>query len=212
VIKADSPHRGCIGFSPKFISRSQLPGNFLGLLAQNLFAAYFIDTPIRKLIFGCNVILFLTTFFDLAMVSGFYTYFGIGPAIFYIMGDRSISYFCGWLGWLPMATLAAQICPPSVEATLFGLLMSCLNLGTSTSAYWGHWLMESSGVSQTQFGGMVTAQYALVISRAIIPFLVLIFVPKGNPTEMTDEFERQNKHLLGESEYSNRVTVTTAAV
>merc|ERR1712093_633516 len=63
---------------------------------------------------------------------------------------------------------------------------------------WGHWLMESSGVSQTQFGGMVTAQYALVISRAIIPFLVLIFVPKGNPTEMTDEFERQNKHLLGE--------------
>ena len=52
VIKADSPHRGCIGFSPKFISRSQLPGNFLGLLAQNLFAAYFIDTPIRKLIFG----------------------------------------------------------------------------------------------------------------------------------------------------------------
>ena len=161
---------------------------------------------------GCNVILFLTTFFDLAMVSGFYTNFGIGPAIFYIMGDRSISYFCGWLGWLPMATLAAQICPPSVEATLFGLLMSCLNLGTSTSAYWGHWLMESSGVSQTQFGGMVTAQYALVISRAIIPFLVLIFVPKGNPTEMTDEFERQNKHLLGESESPLQGSVATAVV
>jgi hypothetical protein len=61
-----------------------------------------------------------------------------GPELFFILGDRTITYFCGWLGWMPMATLAAQICPPSVEATLFGLLMSCLNLGTSTSAYCTH--------------------------------------------------------------------------
>ncbi len=27
---------------------------------------------------------------------------------------------------------------------------------------------------------------------------VLIFVPKGDPSEMTAEFERQNKHLIGE--------------
>ena len=50
-----------------------MPGDFLGLLAQNIFAAYFLDTPIRKLIFGCNVMLFLCTFFDMAIYSGFYT-------------------------------------------------------------------------------------------------------------------------------------------
>ena len=31
TIMADSPHRGCVGFSPILISRSQLPGNFIGL-------------------------------------------------------------------------------------------------------------------------------------------------------------------------------------
>ena len=99
--------------------------NCARIAAQNVFAAYFLDTPIRKLIFACNVVLFATTFIDLALVTGAYTWFGLGPELFFVLGDRTISYFCGWLGWMPMATLAAQICPASVEATLFGLLMSC---------------------------------------------------------------------------------------
>ena len=37
------------------------------------------------------------------------------------------------------------------------------------------------GVTQISFGGMVDAQWTLTICRFFIPFLVLIFVPKGDP-------------------------------
>ena len=175
-----------------------MPGDFLGLLAQNIFAAYFLDTPIRKLIFGCNVMLFLCTFFDMAIYSGFYNNFGVGAGVFYVLGDRAISYFCGWLGWMPLATLAAQICPSSIEATLFGLIMSMYNIGVSSSSAWSGPLLDYTGVSQVAFGGMVDCQWVMVACRAVLPFMVLIFVPKGDPSEMTAEFERQNKHLIGE--------------
>ena len=36
-------------------------------------------------------------------------------------------------------------------------------------------------MTQISFGGMVDAQWTLTICRFFIPFLVLIFVPKGDP-------------------------------
>lgn len=140
--QCEDHHRGCIAFSPIFVSRANLPLDFMRLLGINIFGTYLIDTPIWKLIFACQMLLAGSCFIDLIFYNLWHRPFGIPDELFYIIGDKVVTPFVGELAWMPMAVLSAQICPASVEATLFAFLMSCLNTGYTLSGMFGGWLLR----------------------------------------------------------------------
>ena len=60
--------------------------------------------------------------------SGFNRELGISDK-FFSLGDSVILTVLGQLAFMPILVLAARICPPGVEATLFAGLMSIFNAG-----------------------------------------------------------------------------------
>jgi BT1 family len=57
----------------------------------------------------------------------------------------------GQIAFMPVLVLAARLCPPGVEATLFALLMSIYNLAGFLSYESGALLMHWLGVDETNF-------------------------------------------------------------
>ena len=67
------------------------------------------------------------------------------------LGDSLILTVMGQIAYMPVLVLAARICPPGVEATLFALLMSITNLAGLVSHETGAVLMHYLGVTETNF-------------------------------------------------------------
>jgi hypothetical protein len=67
------------------------------------------------------------------------------------LGDSLILTVMGQIAYMPVLVLAARLCPPGIEATLFALLMSISNLASLVSYELGavitHWL----GITETNF-------------------------------------------------------------
>jgi hypothetical protein len=70
------------------------------------------------------------------------------------LGDSLILTVMGQIAYMPVLVLAARICPPGVEATLFALLMSITNLAGLVSHELGAGLMHYLGVTETNFDNM----------------------------------------------------------
>ncbi|NJN86190.1 MAG: folate/biopterin family MFS transporter, partial [Leptolyngbyaceae cyanobacterium SL_7_1] len=67
------------------------------------------------------------------------------------LGDSLILTVMGQIAYMPVLVLAARLCPPGVEATLFALLMSVTNLAGLLSYEFGAGLMHWLGVTETNF-------------------------------------------------------------
>jgi hypothetical protein len=75
---------------------------------------------------------------------------------------------------MPVLVLSARLCPPGIEATLFALLMSIVNLAGLVSHELGalvtHWL----GVTETDFGHLW--QLVLLTNLTTLLPLPLVFL------------------------------------
>jgi hypothetical protein len=67
------------------------------------------------------------------------------------LGDSLILTVMGQIAYMPVLVLAARLCPPGVEATLFALLMSVTNLAGLLSHELGAVLTYWLGVTETNF-------------------------------------------------------------
>jgi hypothetical protein len=81
---------------------------------------------------------------------------------------------------MPVLVLAAKLCPPGIEATLFALLMSVLNLSGLVSKEGGAILTHLLGVTDTNFDKL----WLLVLITNVGSMLPLIFI-KLLPNEDT---------------------------
>ncbi len=67
------------------------------------------------------------------------------------MGDSLILTVMGKIAFMPVMVLAARLCPPGVEATLFALLMSISNSAGMVSYAFGALIMHWLGITATNF-------------------------------------------------------------
>ncbi len=67
------------------------------------------------------------------------------------LGDSLILTVMGQISYMPVLVLAARLCPPGVEATLFALLMSISNLAAMVSYEFGAIIMHWLGITETNF-------------------------------------------------------------
>ncbi|CDN16670.1 Folate transporter 3 [Richelia intracellularis] len=101
------------------------------------------------------------------------------------LGDNLVLTVMGQIAYMPVLVLAARLCPPGVEATLFALLMSVFNLAGLVSYEFGAGLMHILGISEHNFELL----WLLVIITNVSTLLPLPFIkwlPSANPE--TGEF------------------------
>lgn len=78
---------------------------------------------------------------------------GIPDEIF-TFGDDIILAVLGQVAFMPTLVLAARLCPPGVEGTLFALLMSIFNGGAIVGSELGAYLTKAMRVTDSDFANL----------------------------------------------------------
>lgn len=139
-----------LGFEPEFLGRVRLVTSLASLVGIWIFQRFLRTVPFRA-IFGWSTLisaaLGMTT---LLLVTHTNRALGIDDHWF-SLGDNLVLTVMGQIAFMPVLVLAARLCPSGVEATLFALLMSIVNLAGLLSYESGAVLMHWLGITETNF-------------------------------------------------------------
>lgn len=178
-----------LGFKPEFLGRVNLVTSVASLVGIWLFQRFFRNIPFQAIIGWTVVLSGVLGMTPLILITHINRTLGIDDHWF-SLGDSLILTVMGKIAFMPILVLAARLCPPGVEATLFALLMSISNFGGLLSNQLGALLTHWLGVTETNFDNL---GLLVVISSAsrFLPLLFLGWLPTGDPKT---EIEAQESH------------------
>ncbi|MFS8803025.1 folate/biopterin family MFS transporter, partial [Synechococcus sp. R60.2] len=134
-----------LGFGPEFLGQVRLVTSIASLLGVGIFQVYLRRIPLRPLFGWMTVISAALGLTSLILVYHLNRDWGIDDHWF-SLGDSLVLTVAGQIAFMPVLVLAARLCPPGIEATLFALLMSAFNLAGFLSQELGSLLMHGLGV------------------------------------------------------------------
>ncbi|MBD2258202.1 folate/biopterin family MFS transporter [Pseudanabaena sp. FACHB-2040] len=174
-----------LGFQPEFLGRVRLVTSLAALVGIWIFQRFLRAVSFRT-IFGWSTVLSsvlgMTT---LLLVTHTNRSLGIDDHWF-SLGDSMVLTVMGQIAFMPVLVLSARLCPPGVEATLFALLMSIVNLAGLLSHELGALLTHWLGVTENQFDRL----WLLVLITnltTLLPLPLLFLLPntssQGHPED-----------------------------
>ncbi len=167
-----------LGFQPEFLGRVRLVSSLAMLLGVWLFQTFFKAVPFRRMFGWMIVISSLLGMTSLLLVTHTNRSLGISDQWF-SLGDSLVLVVAGQLAFMPVLILAARLCPPGVEATLFALLMSIVNLGGTVSNELGALLTHFLGVTERDFSNLALLVLLTNLS-SLLPLPLLGLLPDIN--------------------------------
>lgn len=167
-----------LGFKPEFLGRIQLVSSIAALVGVWLFQRFLKSVPFRKIFAWSTVISAVVGMTTLLLVTHANRALGIDDHWF-SLGDSLVLAVMGKIAFMPVLVLAARLCPPGVEATLFALLMSVYNLAGFISHEGGALLTHWLGVTETNFDNL---WLLIVIANlsTLLPLPLLSWLPAAN--------------------------------
>ena len=176
-----------LGFEPEFLGRVRLVTSIASLLGVWLFQRFLKSVSFR-IIFGWTTLLSAVLGMTmLLLVTHANRALGIDDHWF-SLGDSLVLTVMGQIAYMPVLVLAARLCPPGVEATLFALLMSVSNLAGLLSYQLGALLMHWLGITQNNFDLLwLLVVIANVTTLLPLPFLSWLPAAVADQTTSTEE-------------------------
>ncbi len=160
-----------LGFEPEFLGRVRLVTSIAALVGIWVYQRFLKAVPFR-VIFGWSIVLSSALGMTmLLLVTHANRAIGIDDRWF-SLGDSLVLTVMGQIAFMPVLVLAARLCPLGVEATLFALLMSVVNLAGLVSHELGALLTYLLGVTETNFDKL----WLLVLVTNLSTLLPLIFL------------------------------------
>ncbi len=185
-----------LGFEPEFLGRVRLVTSFASLVGIWVFQRFLKEVSFRS-IFGWSTVLSaalgMTT---LLLVTHANRALGIDDQWF-SLGDSLILTVAGQIAFMPVLVLSARLCPPGVEATLFALLMSVVNLSGLLSHELGALLTYWLKVTETDFSNLWLLVLITNITTLLpLPLLGLLPTSSAIETASEDSLERTDADLM----------------
>jgi len=140
-------------FNPEFLGRVQLISSIAGLFGVWLFQRFLKNVPMRQIFIWTTLISTLLGLTSLLLVTHTNRQLGIDDRWF-SMGDNVILTIAGRIAFMPVLVLAARLCPPGIEATLFASLMSIFNLAGLCSYQLGGLLTHFLQITESNFDNL----------------------------------------------------------
>jgi folate/biopterin transporter len=166
-------------FNPEFLGTVRFFTNIAGLVGVWIFQRFLRDVPLRRIFFWTTLLSVLLGLTSLLLVTHTNRALGIGDRWF-SLGDSLILTIAGRIAFMPVLVLAARLCPVGIEATLFALLMSVLNVSSLCSAQLGALLTHLFGVTETDFSHLW--QLVLVTNlSSLLPLPLIHWLPEQSP-------------------------------
>lgn len=174
-----------LGFQPEFLGRVRLVTSVAALLGIWVFQRFLRTVPFRTIFAWSTVLSAVLGMSMLLLVTHANRSLGIDDQWF-SLGDSLVLTVMGEIAFMPVLVLSARLCPPGVEATLFALLMSIVNLAGLLSHELGAVLTHWLGVTETNFDHLW--QLVLITNlTTLLPLPLLFLLPntssQGEGTE-----------------------------
>ena len=191
-----------LGFQPEFLGRIRLVTSIAALVGVWLFQRFFKSVPFRKIFGWSTIISAVLGMTTLLLVTHTNRALGIDDHWF-SLGDSLILTVMGEIAFMPVLVLAARLCPPGVEATVFALLMSIYNLAGLISHEGGALLMHWLEVTETNFDNL----WLLIIITnlsTLLPLPLLNWLPTTQ-TEIEPEENINSLPILDQEAAGSKV-------
>merc|ERR1711920_410066 len=159
--------------------RAKLVGAISSLVGIVLYNRAFAAVPLRDYLLRVNAVSVAIGFLPLLLVTRANLALGIPDQLF-VLGDDVIQTVAGELAHMPILVLAARVCPPGVEATLFAFLMAVLNLSSFVAGFAGSALTDFFHVTDSDFSNLAALTVVCNFS-GLLPLALLGFVPETPP-------------------------------
>ncbi|MGB7413628.1 MAG: folate/biopterin family MFS transporter [Thermosynechococcaceae cyanobacterium] len=169
-----------LGFNPEFLGRVRLVTSLASLLGIWLFQRFFKAVAIRTIFLWSTLLSSALGLTTLLLITHANRTLGIDDHWF-SLGDSLVLTVMGQIAYMPVLVLAARLCPPGIEATMFALLMSILNLGGLLSHESGALLMHQLGVTESNFQNLWLLVTITNLST-LLPLPLLHWLPQ-KPSE-----------------------------
>ena len=180
-------------FNPEFLGTIKFFASWAGLLGVWLFQRFFKGVPTRTIFFWTTIISTVLGLTSLLLVTHANRTLGIDDRWF-SLGDSLILTVAGRIAFMPILVLAARLCPEGIEATLFALLMSVINISALCSFQLGAVLTHFLGVTESNFDNL----WILIVIANLSSLLPLPFL-KWLPDEKNGKFNPPQIAVLAES-------------
>lgn len=119
-------------FTPEFFGRLALVSNVTGIVGIVVFRKFLLNLRLKTFFFWLMVLSVVLSLPSIGLVYKWYEFLGVSPQ-FFAMADTLIGGMLFELGFLPLLVLVARVCPKGIEATMFAVLASLMNIGLSVS-------------------------------------------------------------------------------
>lgn len=164
-----------LGFGPEFLGRVRLVTSVASLAGVGLYNGLLKSVSLRRMFFWTTILGCGLSLTQLLLVTGANQQLGISNEWF-AMGDTLILTVLGQVSFMPILVLAARLCPPGVEATLFATLMSICNGGSVCGGLLGAWLTQLLGVTSQNFNNLA---FLLIVCNvtSLLPLPILGLLP-----------------------------------
>jgi folate/biopterin transporter len=163
-----------LGFGPEFLGRVKLVTAVASLVGVGVYNSYLKEVPLRRIFLWTTVLGTGLGLTQLVLVTGINQTLGISNEWFAI-GDSLVLTVLGQVSFMPVLVLAARLCPPGVEATLFATLMSISNGAGVVGGLLGAELTQFLGVTSENFQNLALLLLLCNVSSLFpLPFLGLL--------------------------------------
>jgi folate/biopterin transporter len=183
-------------FNPEFLGRVQLISSIAGLFGVWLFQRYLKNVPMRRIFLWTTLISTLLGLSSLLLVTHANRQLGIDDRWF-SMGDSVILTVAGRIAFMPVLVLAARLCPPGIEATLFASLMSIFNLAGLCSFQLGALLTHFLQITESNFDNLWIMILITNIST-LLPLPLIGWLPESQPLESESQVGEITHNLVSE--------------
>jgi folate/biopterin transporter len=174
-------------FEPEFLGRVRLVTSLASLVGIWIFQRFLKAVPFRVIFGWSTVISAILGMSMLILVTHANRSLGIDDKWF-SLGDSLILTVMGQIAFMPVLVLAARLCPPGVEATLFALLMSVVNLAGLVSYEFGALLTHWLGVTETNFDQLWLLVLITNLST-VLPLPLLGWLPADSDSSPNSEIK-----------------------
>ena len=174
-------------FQPEFLGRVRLISSLASLFGVWLFQRFFRTIPFRTIFAWSTVLSAVLGMTTLLLVTHANRAIGIDDHWF-SLGDSLILTVMGQIAYMPVLILAARLCPPGIEATLFALLMSVSNLASLCSYEFGAVLTHWFGVTEHNFNNLWLLVVVTNLST-LLPLPLVNWLPASHGHSINMESE-----------------------
>ncbi|MDJ0675110.1 MAG: folate/biopterin family MFS transporter [Calothrix sp. MO_167.B42] len=165
-------------FQPEFLGRVRLVTSIASLVGVWIFQRFLKTIPFRIIFAWSTVMSSALGMTMLLLVTHTNRAIGIDD-YWFCLGDSLILTVMGQIAYMPVLVLAARLCPPGVEATLFAVLMSAANLAGLLSYELGAGLMHFLGINETNFE-LLWVLVLITNLSTLLPLPFINWLPAAN--------------------------------